>query len=69
MTKWICKLTKNRGQYRVTIPKKLVVKKLLEKENHVELDDQEYEKIIIRRLIYNGKKTVNRKTDINREDR
>lgn len=68
MTRWICKLTKSNGQYRLTIPIGLVKEKGLAGVQYIEIDGSKPDVIIIRRLTENGKKAVNGKTDINGED-
>lgn len=58
MALWIVKLTETKGQYRLTIPKKIIQAMQLTDEKHVTLEDGEPDVLIIRRLIVNGEKTT-----------
>jgi len=55
---WIVKLTETKGQYRLTIPKKIIQAMQLTDEKHVTLEDGTPDVLIIRRLIINGEKTT-----------
>lgn len=55
----IIKLTETAGQYRLTIPKKVIQAMQLTDATHVTLDDGTPELLIIRRLIINGEKEIN----------
>lgn len=58
MALWIVKLTETKGQYRLTIPKKIIQAMQLTDEKHVTLEDGEPDVLIIRRLIVNGEKAT-----------
>lgn len=69
MTLWICKLTESSGQIRLTIPKGLVKAKKFLKVGYVQLEDKFNDKIIIKGVEINGKKTTDGKIDPNGADK
>lgn len=52
---WIVKLQKNRGQYRITIPKELIVKSGLEDAKIIKLEELLGGEIVIREYYEKGK--------------
>ncbi len=66
---WICKLSMTGGQVRVTIPKGLVLAKEFLKTGYVQLDDRIDNQIIIKEVEIDAEKTINGKTDIDRQDK
>jgi len=69
MTLWICKLTESGGQIRLTIPKGLFKAKPFLKVGYVQLEDKFNDKIIIKGVKIDGKKTTDGETDPNSADR
>ena len=69
MPNYICKISKTRGQARVTIPRELVLEAGLENVDHVQLILNINGNIVIRRVELHGEETTERKNGTHRKDR